>query len=190
MVADGIHLVIRPVDGGFYATSPQAPGLAYGRPTLDELRVDLDEVLALALNRPGPFTVVEHHERHYDVGDQELVTRVALDDHRTERQEAYARLGRALGVPGQAETLVAGPTNRVGEALYICVVPSDTLRWVAAQLDPRGETATIVTAVGDELMLTFRISTGRDGPPESRETVADLMRTHPILQPVPTSVAV
>jgi predicted RNase H-like HicB family nuclease len=190
VAADTIHLVIRAVDGGFYATSPQAPGLAYLRPTLDELRADLDDVLAFHLDRPGPFTVLEHHERHYELGDRELVTRIAFDDHRDEREEAYTRLGRALAVPEQAETLVTGPTNRVGEVLYICVVPSDALHWVAAQLDPRGETATICIAVGDELLLTFRISTGEAGPPESRETVADLMRSQPILQPVTTPVAV
>jgi len=186
VAADTIHLVIRELDRGFYATSPQAPGLAYLRPTLDELRADLDDVLAFHLDRPGPFTVLEHHE----LADRELVTRIAFDDHREEREEAYARLGRALTVPEQAETLVTGPTNRVGEVLYTCVVPSDTLHWVAAQLDPRGETATIGIAVADELLLTFRISTAEAGPLESRETVADLVRSQPILQPVPTPVAV
>jgi hypothetical protein len=185
-----IHLVVRAVDGGFYATSPQVPGLAYGRPTIKELHADLADVLAFALVRPGPFTVVEHHEQHYEIGGRELVTRIALDDHRSERQEVYTRLGRALTVPEQAEVLLTGPTNRVGEALYICVVPSDTLRWVAAQLDPRGETTTIATAVGDQLLLTFRMSTGEDGPTETRETVAELMRTQPILQPVTSPVAV
>jgi len=65
VAADTIHLVIRAVDGGFYATSPQAPGLAYLRPTLDELRADVDGVLAFHLDRPGPFTVLEHHELHW-----------------------------------------------------------------------------------------------------------------------------
>ncbi len=190
MAADTIHLVIRELDRGFYATSPQAPGLAYLRPTLDELRADLDGVLAFHLDRPGPFTVLEHYEGHYELGDRELVTRIAFDDHRGEREDAHARIGRALAVPEQAEALVTGPTNRVGEVLYICVVPSDTLRWVAAQLDPRGETATIGIAVADELLLTFRFSTGEAGPLESWETVADLMRSQPILQPVTTPVAV
>lgn len=68
--------------------------------------------------------------------------------------------------------------------------PPGTLGWVVAQLDPNGETATLAVAVGDELLLTFRVSTGDGGPVQPRQTVADLMRTQPILQPVPASLAV
>lgn len=190
VAADTIHLIVREVDGGFYASSPQAPGLAYGRPTLAELREDLEGALAFHFDRPGPFVVVEHHERHYDVAGRELVTRIALDEHRDDREEAYARLGRALRIPEQAEALLTSPADRVGEVLHICVVPSDRLQWVADQLDPSGGAATLVVAVGDELLLTFRLSTGPGGPVETRETIADLMRTQPILKPIPTSVAV
>ena len=190
MAADIIQLIVRRLDGTYYATSPQASGLAYGRSTLAELRAGLDEVLSFHLDRAGPHSVLEHDERHHEVGDRELVIRLAMDEHRAERQEVQERLRRALAVPEQAEALITGPVNLVGEVLYICVVPSDTLSWVVAQLDPRGETATIAVAVGDELLLTFRVSTGGGGPIETRETVADLMRTQPILQPVPTSLAV
>jgi hypothetical protein len=71
-----IHLIVRidDGDGGLYATSPQAPGLLIGRSTLDTLRADLDDVLAFHFNRPGPFEVVEHHERHYDISGGELRT--------------------------------------------------------------------------------------------------------------------
>src|SRR5919108_4508950 len=96
-----IHLLVRDTGEGFYATSPQAPGLVYGRATLTELRTDLDDVLAFHFDRPGPFRVLEHHERQYQFDDGELVTRIAVDEHRNERQEVYARLGRALTVPDQ-----------------------------------------------------------------------------------------
>ena len=190
MADDAVHLVVRRSGDTYYATSPQAPGLAYGRSTLRELRAGLDEVLSFHLERPGPFTVLEHDEREHLVGDREVVVRLALDEHQQERQEVRERLRRALTVPEQAEALITGPTNRVGEVLYLCVVPSDTLGWVADQLDARGESATLAVAVGDALLLTFRVSTGDGGPVEPRRTVADLMRTQPILQPVPASLAV
>jgi hypothetical protein len=188
-----IHLIVRPVAGGFYVTSPQVPGLAYGRPTMEELRADLDDVLAFALDRPGPFAVEEHGEAHYDVGGRELVIRLAIDDHIDERQEALNRIVRALSVPEQADALVAGPTNLVGEKLYICVVPSDTLGWVGQQLDPRGEAATVAIAIAEELLLTFLVSTDRDHGSvhlDPSRTVADMMKSQPILQPVASTVTV
>ena len=193
MADETIHLIVRPVDGGYYVTSPQAPGLAYGRPTMEELRADLDDVLAFALDRAGPFSVEEHQEAHYDIGARELVIRLALDDHIDERQEALDRIVRALTLPELADALVAGPTNLVGENLYICVVPSDTLGWVGQQLDPRGEVATAAVALADELLLTFLVSTDRDHGTvhlDPSRTVADMMRTQPILQPVSSPVAV
>ena len=190
MADDPLHLVVRRLDGTCYATSPQAPGLAYGRSTLTELRAGLDEVLAFHFGRPGPFRVLEHEERRYEVRGRELVIRLARDAHRAERQEVAERLQRALAVPGPAEVLIGGPANRVGEVLYLCVVPSDPLSWMVAQLDPRGEAATLAVAVGDALLLTFRVSTGDGQPAETGETVAGLMRTQPILQPVPASLAV
>lgn len=193
MADEPIHLIVRPVDGGYYVTSPQVPGLAYGRPTMEELRADLNDVLAFALDRPGPFSLEEHPELHYDVGGRELVIRLTVDDHLPERQEALDRIVRALSLPEQADALVSGPTNLVGERLYICVVPSDTLGWVGEQLDPRGEAATVAVALADELLLTFLVSTDRDHGSvhlDPHRTVAEMMKTQPILQPVASHVAV
>ena len=67
MRADIIHVIIRATDDGFFATSPQAAGLVYGRPTLEELRAGLDDVLRFHFDEAGPFAVAEHHERHYAV---------------------------------------------------------------------------------------------------------------------------
>lgn len=73
-MSENIHVIVRMSGDGVYATSPQAPGLAYGRPTLEELRAGLQDVLAFHFSRPGPFEVTEHHERHYEVAGRELVT--------------------------------------------------------------------------------------------------------------------
>jgi len=55
-----------------------------------------------------------------------------MDEHRDQRQAVYERLGQVLSVPRQAESLVSAVTNKVGETVYVCAVPSDTLGWLAA----------------------------------------------------------
>ena len=47
-------------DGKAYATSPQAPGLAFGRSSPDLLLKELDDVLAFHFDHPGPFNVTLH----------------------------------------------------------------------------------------------------------------------------------
>lgn len=193
MPGRSVQLIVRYTESGFYATSPQAPGLAYGRSTIEELRAELQDVLAFHFNEPGPFEVHEHHERHHDLGYAEIVVRAALDDHRDARNEAYMRIGSALTVPDQAESLaISAPRNRVGEVLYICAVPTDTLEWVVAQLDPRGEAALLAVAIAEELLFTKAVYTGGESGPRSEpvgeaRTVGELMRASPILRPVQLS---
>jgi predicted RNase H-like HicB family nuclease len=64
VVAEPIHVIVRATDDGFYATSPQAPGLVFGRRTIEELHAELQGVLAFYFKEPGPFAVIEHHERN------------------------------------------------------------------------------------------------------------------------------
>ena len=158
-MSEQIHLIIRlSADGSVYATSPQAPGLAYGRPSLAELRSGLEDVLSFHFGRPGPFNVIEHHERHYDIADRELVTRLAMDEHRDQRQKVYERIGQVLRVPGQAESLASTVTNRVGETVYVCAVPSDTLGWLAAQLAGPGDALVVALTIADLFLLTLPIA--------------------------------
>jgi hypothetical protein len=103
-------------------------------------------VLSFHFDRPGPFQVLEHHEHLYELGGGELVTRVALDAHASERREVHERLGRALAVPDQLRSLLGGPVNRVGEVIYVCAIPSDTVGWLEDQLDMRGDALTIALA--------------------------------------------
>lgn len=195
MLTDAIHLVIRITDEGFYATSPQATGLVYGRSTLAELHAGLDEVLRFHLGHPGPFQLVEHHERHYDIYGRELVTRIALDEHRDERQEVYMRVGRTLALPDQARSLGEGPTNRVGEVVYVCAVPSDTVGWLAAQLDPRGDALMVAVAIADLHALTMPFGYDEEYAkpvglpiggewPATDTTIGEIMQSTPVLSPV------
>ncbi|GAA3510504.1 putative RNase H-like HicB family nuclease [Streptosporangium album] len=159
MTAETIHLIIRAGENDLdlYATSPQAPGLIYGRKTYKELRADLESVLSFHFERPGPFNVIEHNERHYGQlgSEDELVTRLAIDEHRDERQEVYTRIGRALGIPSQAKSLTAAPTNAVGETVFLCAVFTDTIEWVLSQLDPGGDVINVAVATADELLVTI-----------------------------------
>jgi hypothetical protein len=186
-----LHVIVRAEDDGtFFVRSPQVPGLAYGADSLEQLRAGLDDVLAFALDRPGPFHVTEHHERHFETAGREVVVRLAADDKYEQRREAYARLARAVSMPEQIEALLDAPSDVVGEILYLCAVPSDTVDWIATQLDPGGA-ATLAVAVADELLLTYRVhvdtSTDRPAAPVRHggsETVADIMRTRPIVRPM------
>jgi hypothetical protein len=186
-MSEQIHLIIRlSGDGSVYATSPQAPGLVYGRPSLAELRSDLEDVLSFHFGRPGPFNVIEHHERHYDIADRELVTRLAMDEHHDQRQAVYERIGQVLSVPGQAESLVSTVTNRVGETVYVCAVPSDTLGWLAAQLGGPGDALVAALTIADHFLLTLPIAAA-DGthPAWSHGSSAPETRLSEIVQKIP-----
>jgi hypothetical protein len=190
-----IHLIIRlSDDGSAYATSPQAPGLVYGRPSLQNLRSDLQDVLAFHFDSPGPFDVIEHHERHYDVVGRELVTRIALDEHLDQRQAVYERIGRALSVPGQAEALVSAVTNKVGEAVYVCAVSSDTLGWLAAQLDGLGDALVAALTTADQFLLTLPIAADEGthpawaiGSSTSETPLSEIVQRIPVVTPPQTA---
>lgn len=151
---DELHLIIRlSEDGKAYATSPQAPGLVFGRSSLKLLRYDLNDALSFHFDRPGPFHVVEHIEWHDNLADGELVIRIAQDESVKERETVAQRIAEAAGVPEQARSLVA-VTNEVGEAVYVCAIPSDTLGWLSAQVQP-GEVVTAALAIADGFLFTL-----------------------------------
>ena len=76
--------------------------------------------------------MIEHHERHHDVEGRELVTRLAMDEHRDQRQAVYERIGQVLRVPGQAESLASAVTDTVGETIYVLPVRHTRLAGRAA----------------------------------------------------------
>lgn len=193
-MAETIHLFVRPTAGDrdVYVTSPQAPGLAFGRTTLRQIREELDDALAFHFDRPGPFDVVEHHERQHDIAGDGLVTRMALDERREERQVVYERIGAATRAPGQVKRLLNAPATKVGEVVYVCAVPSDSLAWLGDQLDPRDGDALMATVVvSDERLLAVAMvrSEGhaRCGSMAvaNDSTVADVIRTVAVVGPAP-----
>lgn len=189
---EDLHLIIRLSDNGkAYATSPQAPGLVYGRPSLKELRHDLDEVLAFHFERPGPFRVVEHIERHYDLADGELVIRIAMDAYTGEREAVANRILQVASLPEQARALVSA-ANPIGEAVYVCAVPSDTLGWLGAQLQPTmpGDMINAALTIADGFLFTMPVAVGDgDGPTwpvgsaPPTTSLAEIMQRTPIVTP-------
>ncbi|MGC0417540.1 hypothetical protein [Embleya sp. AB8] len=192
------HLMIRDTPTGFYATSPQARGFVMGRSTLDELRADLLDALAFHFEEARPLEIVEHHERLHDLEAGELVTRLAADRHHGERLEVYARIAAALRVPEQVPELLGGIRNRVGEAVYLCAVPSDTLGWLFTQLDEQGDAFSVALAISEPFLMTFPFTVGPEDEVDSaRETVtigsrgytkdttlAEIMKRTAIVSPV------
>jgi hypothetical protein len=191
-VDEDLHLIIRLSDDGkAYATSPQAPGLVYGRPSLKELRYDLDEVLAFHFERPVPFNVVEHIERHYDLADGELVLRVAIDAHTKEREEVAHRLVQIASLPGQAQALTAS-ANPIGEAVYVCAIPSDTLGWLAAQLQPSvpGDVVNAALTIADGFLFTIPLASDDGTHPtwivssaSAATSLSEIMQKTPMVTP-------
>lgn len=191
-MTDQIRLIVRlSEDGSAYATSPQLPGLLYGRRSINELHRDLDGVLAFHLERSGPFDVSEHHERHYDLAGGELVVRVAVDEYHTERAAVARRVAVIAGMPSQARSLVTAAANRAGEAVYVCALPSDTMGWLAAQLDPRGDALVAALTIADDFLFTLPLAVDDGTRPAWRPygasadtRLAEIMRQTPVVTPL------
>jgi hypothetical protein len=73
------------------------------------------------------------------------VTRIAIDEHHAARLTVYDRIRQVTAAPVQAESLLSAAPNSPGEIVYVCAVPSDTIGWLAEQLDPRGDAFVAVT---------------------------------------------
>lgn len=169
MTAELIHLIVRKTASGFYVTSPQAPGFIFGRETLKAVKTDLQDALSFHFDEPGPFHVLEHYEQHYQIADGELVTRIANDKFLSERKVVYERLSDVLRDESQAISLAHGITNLVGECVYVCTLPQDTIGWLADQLDERGDAFSVAILVADHMLLTLPFAYGEKhrGIPET-----------------------
>jgi hypothetical protein len=124
------------------------------------MRADLQNALAFHFDSPGPFHILEHHERLYVIDGAELVTRIAMDDLSDEREIVYRRMGEIIKIKAQAEALAHGVTNLLGESVYVCALPQDTLGWLMDQLDERGDALSAAVVVADQMLLTLPFAYG------------------------------
>lgn len=172
-----INLIVRPTANGVHARSPQCPGLAIERVSVAELQSDLNDILAFYFNRPGPFDVLGHQENARDVDGIDVVLRCATDEHYRARTNIADRVIAALRDSTQSPDLLSFPKDKAGELVFISVLATDTLGWVASQLDDFGEPVVIAASVGEGLIWTSVVSYGDPYGSKMRqpsETAADL----------------
>lgn len=136
---------------GWGVTSPQLPELVGGRETYAEVRADLAEILSFGGISDGVDVVI--HRQKYVVtpgGEDSCFIRIASDECEFDRIEAAMRLTGVLKDPAQRSDIMGGAKLSTGERLFVCAVPSDTLRWLSEQLLP-GEPASLIASFADEM---------------------------------------
>ncbi|MEU5073740.1 hypothetical protein AB0G76_19565 [Streptomyces asoensis] len=151
MANEVVHVLL--TDYGQYGwgiTSPQLPELVGGRDSFREMCADLKDILAFG-GAPEGAQVVVHRQMYVVVpgGDEACIVRFAKDEYEFDRFEAGMRLTGVLRDADQRAKIMAGPKLATGERLFICAVPSDTVRWLSEQLLP-GEVASLVSSFADE----------------------------------------
>jgi hypothetical protein len=162
-----IDVIVYVEDGMWTATSPQVPGLVGGRESGDELARDLPDMLRFAEVNPDDLTMRIHQETLISAPEGDFVTRVARDEHFSMRREVAARIESALTIDIQREDMFDAPRTPTGEVLYICAVPTDTVRWLVEQLHPDGDGAVAAVCVADDMIWAahFYVSGSGDGQP-------------------------
>jgi hypothetical protein len=186
---DQVHVIVRfSPDGSVYATSPQAPGLLYGRSSIEELRVGLDNVLSFHFDQNDTFDVIEHHEHSYEVAGRELVIRVAFDSFYAERASVSDRILQVTSEPEQASSVVSAVTNSVGEAVYVCAVPSDTFGWLRGQLGQHGDAFVAALTIADNFLFALPLAVDDEPRPawrpasfEAGTRLSEIMQRTPIV---------
>ena len=85
-------------------------------------------------------------------------------------------------------------TNKVGEEVYVCAVPSDTLGWLAAQLDGPGDAFAAALTTADQFLLTLPIAADEGTHPawsvgsSTPETpLSEIVQSIPIVTPPQTA---
>jgi hypothetical protein len=147
MAEQALHLVV--FDEGSYGmsmSSPNLPGLIYGRADSDQFWADLDDVLEFAEAPPLPRVL--HLVRRYETPEgREYLVAVELDDALAEREATAATFFGALTDEEQRRSMFDdAPTLATGEVLFTVVTLDDTIDDAAGTLGP-GQ-ATIVVAPG------------------------------------------
>jgi hypothetical protein len=190
-MSDQIHVIVRfSPDGSVYATSPQAPGLLYGRSSIEELRAGLNDVLSFHFDQDDSFDVIEHHEHTYEVAGRELVIRLAIDSYYAERASVSNRILHVINEPEQASSVVSAVTNSVGEAVYVCAVPSDTFGWLSGQLGQSGDALVAALTIADDFLFALPLAVDDAPRPAWRSASFDTgIRLSEIMQRTPIVTA-
>ncbi len=172
-----IDVIVYGEDGSWSASSPQVPGFVGGRASREDLSHDLPGMLSFAGIDPEGLTVRVHEEAMISTNEGDFVLRVASDDHFEERREVAERIRAALTDEIQREDMSDAPRTPTGELLYICAVPSDTVRWCVEQLHSDGDGAVAAVCVAEEMIWATHFLTGADAPGQRLEHFGFLLDT-------------
>ena len=153
--------------------------LAFAGDTICEVKDETQAVLSFYFGEPGPFVVLGHEENSFDLDGEEVVVRYAADSHYGTRTRVAEQILVALRDPTQRAELLAYPSDRTGEHLFIAVVAADSLGWIAEQLDDNGDPAVIAAPATDQFIWTHLVGYGESAAalmPVPSESAADLPR--------------
>jgi hypothetical protein len=162
-----VSVILREEAEGWWAHTPQIPDLVTGDDTEAELLASLPGTIAWCFEDDGiddDFDIQLHVER--EVGG--VFVRVARDEHQAARQEVADRITAALADPDLAERLRNAPRNRVGDVVYICVLPTDTHAWLDDQLEERRGAVNVVVPLSATVLWARAYRGQRAGiPPDA-----------------------
>lgn len=119
-----------------------------------------------------------------------IVFRVCQDEHRWARHHVVDRLAAVLGDPDQAPHLAARDSNALGDVVFVCAMPTDTLDWVERQMDPE-DALNMAVSVADAMIWVSTFRRGDFQPDHSHgalpttATIAEVMQ----LEDTPLHVA-
>jgi len=129
-----IELILREEAGIWGAWSPSVQGFYVTADSASECVSRAKKVADAELGEPA--NVFGHHERAVDG----LVIRVASNRPGFDLRVAVAQRLEALIRYDRAQIDDDGLThNRLGEIVCVCALPDDTVGWLAAQMDERGD---------------------------------------------------
>jgi hypothetical protein len=160
------HLIVtNEGEQGFFAESPQLPGLAFGRPTQTEFLRDYKKLL----DDLGVTGSVRGHKqvRGATPDGHEFLLRWAEGDHAAERLEVVDRLRRLVMDEAAREDLFDDmEPNPMGEVVFVAVAAVDTLGDVMDQMYEERDAIVLSAAVADRGVWCMQMVSragGREG---------------------------
>jgi hypothetical protein len=105
-----------------------------------------------------------------------------------DREAVAHRIMEVVTIPEQARSLVSTP-NAVGESVYVCAVPSDTLHWLSAEVQP-GDRVNAALTIADNFLYTLPVATqteslptGVEGAASPKTELSEIMQRNRVVTP-------
>jgi hypothetical protein len=147
---------------GWYAESPQLPGLIIARDTQEELAVDLRTVLRETVGTDEPYKVIGHLQGRVRVeGHPDVLISAQEGIGMLERMASFSRIEVILRSQPDFWAFLPAADPVLGEIRVVAVAPSDILQGILDQLD--GSTSApvaIAMAIDDTGLWTVHLAAG------------------------------